>query len=115
MEGTAEPNGTPQVETRKADRWLAVGACFTGLGGLAVLTYWIYVQSGSHRHFLSLPGDLSMAALIFGFATLAFGFFAPSSADPSPPRVSQDQHGGAGSTNVQIGGDVRIDARDGRR
>ena len=97
------------MRIRKADRWIAVGGCFTGLGGIAVLTYWIYVQSGSHRHFLTLPGDLSSAALILGLATLAVGFFGPSSNDPGPPRVVQRQQGGAGSKNVQIGGDVKID------
>lgn len=87
-----------------SDRWLAVGTALSGIGAVAVVGYWIYVLSGSHRTFWHLPGVISGAVLIVGVVMLGVGFFSPGDSGGN----YQSQRAGDRSTNVQIGGDVRI-------
>ena len=93
------------MSRRPAARWLAVGGAFTGLGGIATLTYWIYVESAARRSFWEAPGYLSVAALAIGLTTLAIGFFAPSHAKS---QGQQSQRSGDNSKNYQAGRDMNL-------
>jgi hypothetical protein len=87
-----------------ADRWLGAGTGFSGVGVAGVVGYGIFVISGSHRSFWHWPGYISVVILGVGMVMLVVGFFAPGRGG----AIHQSQCAGERSTNVQVGGDVRI-------
>jgi hypothetical protein len=99
----------PAMRRRSDHRWLALGTAATGLGGTAAVAYWIYtLQAASNPSYWNAPGIASLAVLVLGIVLLLVGFFAPNDDD----GAKQTQRGGGGSTNLQAGGDIRIDRDD---
>jgi hypothetical protein len=91
-----------------SNRWLVVGTTAATVGGALAVAYWIYVlQAGSRATFWRSPGYVGIGVLMIGIVCLIAGWFAPDSASDS----GQVQRGGAGSTNLQAGRDIRVDIR----
>jgi hypothetical protein len=61
-----------------SNRWLGVGGPIAALAGAAVVGYWIYAISGSHRSFWTLAGWTCVVVLVLGLVMLAIGFAVPS-------------------------------------
>jgi hypothetical protein len=86
------------------DRLVAAGGAIAGMGGSAVVGYFIYVESGANRNFWTLPGIVSVVVVVVGLVLLLAGLMAPAGREP--PR--QMQTAGDRSTNLQARRDVRI-------
>jgi hypothetical protein len=87
------------------DRWLAFGTCVAGLGGTGAAAYWIYtLEANTAAGFWNLPGYACVGLVGLGIVLMVIGFFAP--ARLSDPTL--EQHGGAGSTNLQAGRDITL-------
>lgn len=100
-----------KVRRFDSNRWLGVGGPIATVAGAAVVGYWIYDISGSHRSFWTLAGWTCVAVLVLGLVMLGIGSMVPS----AEREVSQSQRGGDRSLNLQAGRDVRIDDHRFRR
>lgn len=91
-----------------ADRWLAAGTVFAGLGGTAGVGYWLFgLQASPREEFWQLPGYLSVGVFVVGMILLGIGFMAPNGVS------RQVQKGGKRSINVQAGRDVVLRSGEG--
>jgi hypothetical protein len=83
-----------------------------GVGATVAAAYWIYtLQAPAAGGFWQVPGFASVAVGAVGFVMLVIGLFGGDKA--TTPR--QVQRGGDNSTNIQAGGDIRIEQRGGDR
>lgn len=86
------------------EKRVAAGGAIAGIGGAAVISYFVYAASGSNRDFWTMPGIISVVVLVLGLLLLISGLFGRDRSEP--PR--QVQRGGDHSAHLQAGRDITI-------
>lgn len=100
---------------RDGSDWLQLGGTILTLGGGLGGAYWIYVlESAGDARFWQWPAYIASALVALGIALISVWFFKPNRRKSDGSTATMQQTGGAGSTNIQAGRDIRLDLPKGR-